>query len=314
MTWGQAFRFKHESYDMLGTRYGILKETCSPKELLDGAMSDTNILGRKRCSPLNQYYSMIMIDTLGYVPAPDWSAQDHKTPGGKHKDVVNPKYLEHRPKSTSTNIQPPTGNYNSSSGVYNEWGYKVSQDNTTSSGPSNLQVLEKSTSAYLDTDKVSEKRFSNMQRKLKSGKRGPSLVGETNEGSSEGGGNEHEERDNALYDDRMVESERKNLKDWKYQIKRIKQNDLPDHFIKQREKDLDNAQADFVESKKRPVYLEGVKPPWNQGTGQAIIRYNEMIIRRLENRIEKSRERNANNCVLEDAAKRTDGPRGRGNR
>ncbi len=76
-----------------------------------------------------------------------------------------------------------------------------------------------------------------------------------------------------------------------HQIKKIKQNDLPQHFIKQREKDLDNAQADFINSKKIPVYLDGVKPPWNQGTGQAIIRYNEMIIRKLESRIEKGRER-----------------------
>jgi hypothetical protein len=39
----------------------------------------------------------------------------------------------------------------------------------------------------------------------------------------------------------MVESDKKLLMDWKYQIRRIKQNDLPRDFIKQREKDLDNA-------------------------------------------------------------------------
>ena len=99
-----------------------------------------------------------------------------------------------------------------------------------------------------------------------------------------------------------------------YQIKRIKQNDLPKHFIKQREEDLDNAQADFISSKKIPVYLDGVKPPWNQGTGQAIIRYNEMMIRKLEKKVERLRERNAALCTLEDSAKRTDGPRGQGKR
>jgi hypothetical protein len=112
----------------------------------------------------------------------------------------------------------------------------------------------------------------------------------------------------------MIESDRKDLEDWLNQIRKIRQNDLPKHFIKQREQDLDNAQADFISSKKIPVYLDGVKPPWNQGTGQAIIRYNEMIIRKLEKRVERARERNAALCTLEDAAKRTDGPSGQGRR
>ena len=180
--------------------------------------------------------------------------------------------------------------------------------------PSSLESLERITSAYLDTDKVSERRFGNMKRNLKRGTRGPSLVGDSNGESSNGSGNENEDRDNALYDDRMIESDRKDLVDWLYQIRKIRQNDLPKQFIKQREQDLDNAQADFKSSKKIPVYLDGVKPPWNQGTGQAIIRYNEMIIRKLEKRVEKARERNAALCTLEDAAKRTDGPNGQGKR
>jgi hypothetical protein len=153
-----------------------------------------------------------------------------------------------------------------------------------------------------------------MQKNLNRDKRGPSLVGDSNGDGSSCSGNENDDRDNALYDDRMVESDKKSLMDWKFQIKKIKQNDLPQHFIKQREQDLDNAQADFISSKKIPVYLDGVKPPWNQGTGQAIIRYNEMIVRKLESRIEKARERNAAHCTLEDAAKRTDGPSGQGKR
>jgi hypothetical protein len=180
--------------------------------------------------------------------------------------------------------------------------------------PSSLEYLKSVTSAYLDTDRVSEKRFSNMQKNLNREKRGPSLVGDSNGEESRCSGNENEDRDNALYDDCMVESDKKSLRDWVHQIKKIKQNDLPQHFIKQREQDLNNAQADFINSKKIPVYLDGVKPPWNQGTGQAIIRYNEMMVRKLENRIEKARERNAALCTLEDAAKRTDGPSGQGKR
>ncbi len=87
--------------------------------------------------------------------------------------------------------------------------------------PSNLQYLENGTSAYLGTDKVSEKRFANMQKNLNRDKRGPSLVGESNGDGSSCSGNENEDRDNAMYDDRMVESDKKNLRDWKYQIKKI---------------------------------------------------------------------------------------------
>ncbi len=64
--------------------------------------------------------------------------------------------------------------------------------------PSSLQYLESVTSAYLDTDKVSEKRFSNMQKNLNRDKRGPSLVGDSNGDGSSCSGSENEDRDNAL--------------------------------------------------------------------------------------------------------------------
>ena len=315
---------------MLGQRYGIPRDTCGARQLMDKAMDDSSILLKKRCVPVNQYYSMLMVDTPGYVPSPDWNKPE------KPIDKANPRSLMHRQpkgKSTATHIQPPAGkgktavynnpshnapSYNAPSynvPVYNDRASNTSQGGSMNPNPSSLEYLKRVTSAYLDTDKVSEKRFSNMQKNLNRGTtRGPSLVGESNEDGSSCSGNENEDRDNALYDDRMVESDRKLLIDWMYQIKRIKRNDLPKHFIKQREEDLDNAQADFISSKKIPVYLDGVKPPWNQGTGQAILKYNEMIIRKLERRIEKARERNAALCTLEDAAKRTDGPSGQGKR
>jgi hypothetical protein len=296
---------------------------------MDQAMEESSVLLRKRCAPVNQYYSMLMVDTPGYIPSPNWNKPE------KPVDRVNPRSLMHRkPKvgSTVTHIKPPTGLgktavynapvynapvYNApihSAPVYNDRSSSASHGGSMNPNPSSLESLERITSAYLDTDKVSERRFGNMQRNLKRGTRGPSLVGDSNGESSNGSGNENEDRDNALYDDRMIESDRKDLVDWLYQIRKIRQNDLPKQFIKQREQDLDNAQADFISSRKIPVYLDGVKPPWNQGTGQAIIRYNEMIIRKLEKRVERARERNAALCTLEDAAKRTDGPSGQGKR
>jgi hypothetical protein len=94
----------------------------------------------------------------------------------------------------------------------------ASQEGSMNPNPSSLQYLKSATSAYLDTDKVSEKRFFNMPKNLNRNKRGPSLVGDSNGDGSSYSGNENEDRDNALYDDRMVESDKKSLKDWKYQI------------------------------------------------------------------------------------------------
>jgi hypothetical protein len=298
MSWIECLKFQHETYDMLGQRYGIPHDTCGARQLMDKAMDDSSILLRKRCVPVNQYYSMLMVDTPGYVPSPNWNTPE------KPIDKAKPCSLKHRqPKggSTATHIKPPTGLgktavynapvYNApnhSAPVYNDRSSSASHGGSMNPNPSSLESLERITSAYLDTDKVSEKRFSNMQKNLNRGTRGPSLVGDSNGDSSSCSGNENEDRDNALYDDRMIEEERKDLVDWLYQIRKIRQNDLPKQFIKQREQDLDNAQADFISSKKIPVYLDGVKPPWNQGTGQAIIRYNEMVIRKLEKRVEKA--------------------------
>ncbi len=227
-------------------------------------MDDASILLKKRCVPVNQHYSMLMVDTPGYVPSPDWNKPE------KPIDKAKPRSLMHRqPKgeSTATHIQPPAGKgkaavYNSPSynapsynapsynapsynaPVYNDRVSNTSQGGSINPNPSSLEYLKRVTSAYLDTDKVSEKRFSNMQKNLNRGTtRGPSLVGESNEDGSSCSGNENEDRDNALYDDRMVESDKKNLVDWQWQIRKIKQNNLPKHFLKQREEDLDNAQA-----------------------------------------------------------------------
>jgi hypothetical protein len=252
MSWVECLKFQHEGYDMLGQRYGIPRDTCSARQLMDKAMDDASILLRKRCVPVNQYYSMLMVDTPGYIPSPDWNQPE------KPVDKAKPRSLMHRqPKggSTATHIKPPAEkrrspvynvpsynapsynapsynapsynapSYNAPSynaPVYNDRASNTSQGGSMNPNPSSLEYLTRVTSAYLDTDRVSEKRFSNMQKNLNRGTRGPSLVGESNEDGSSCSGNENEDRDNALYDDRMVESDRKNLVDWQWQIKKIK--------------------------------------------------------------------------------------------
>jgi hypothetical protein len=198
---------------MLCKSYGIPLDTCPSRELLDNAMIDTNVLMRKRCAPLNHAH-----DRYSRV----YSVSRWSTLEGSYVDKVNQKSMEYRPpkaRCTTTHIKPPTGNYMAV--VYKTSVYNGLHNGSSSSNPNNLENLEKSTSAYLDTDRISDNRFSNMQRKIKHDERGPSLVGDSNGESSCGSGNEHKDRDNALYDDRMVEADEKNLKDWKYLIRKI---------------------------------------------------------------------------------------------
>ncbi len=49
------------------------RDTCSARELMDKAMVDSSVLLKKRCAPLNQYYSILLVDTPGYIPSPDWN-------------------------------------------------------------------------------------------------------------------------------------------------------------------------------------------------------------------------------------------------
>jgi hypothetical protein len=64
--------FNHEQYATICRKYHIPAETCSPKELM-GALErrDKNVVYRKRCCPINKFYSMIIADTPGYISAPE---------------------------------------------------------------------------------------------------------------------------------------------------------------------------------------------------------------------------------------------------
>ncbi len=85
MSWMECLKFQHESYDMLGQRYGIPRDTCSARQLMDKAMDDSSILLRKRRVPVNQYYSMLMVDTPGYIPSPNWNKTGESNRQGETK-------------------------------------------------------------------------------------------------------------------------------------------------------------------------------------------------------------------------------------
>jgi hypothetical protein len=82
--WGEsAVAFKHERYAQICQKYHIPSEVCTPKELMRSVeRKEMNVLYRKRCCQLNKFYSMILKDTPGYIPAPDYKekrSQSRKT-------------------------------------------------------------------------------------------------------------------------------------------------------------------------------------------------------------------------------------------
>ena len=107
------------------------------------------------------------------------------------------------------------------------------------------------------------------------------------------------------------------LAKWNWQIKKIKAHDYSSDYIKQRSQALDAAQRNYERREEIPAYLSGVPPPWNEGRGLAITRYNEKILDECAEEISNLRENNANRCALEDAEKKRKakgGPGGQGGR
>ncbi len=58
---------------MMYTSYHVPANSCMPYELMNKVDLDRSILLRLRCTPLNDFYSMLMEDTPRYVPSPHWS-------------------------------------------------------------------------------------------------------------------------------------------------------------------------------------------------------------------------------------------------
>ncbi len=159
------------------------------------------------------------------------------------------------------------------------------------------------------TEHLSARRFKNTQR----GQRFNPIVGEEKGYSSESG-NDLEDRDNSLYDSRLIPVEEKLLADCQWKIKKIKEQDFPKKYLEIREEWLKNAEADRIKNGTIPAAMHDVPPPWDRGQGLALPRYNEMIISNMNHRINELRERSAASCAKWDAAK-LHGPRdGQGRR
>jgi hypothetical protein len=87
--WGEgAVAYKHERYSVICQKYRIPAEGCTPKELMRSVeRKDMNILYRKRCCQLNKFYSMLLKDTPGYIPAPDYKERGPQSRATETKPV-----------------------------------------------------------------------------------------------------------------------------------------------------------------------------------------------------------------------------------
>jgi hypothetical protein len=252
---------------------------------------DRDILYRLRCVPLNEYYNLLMEDTPGYVPNPNWT----KPPSSV---VTRSNILEGNVSRSSKSPENPIKNLDGSFSVMKQ----ASSSSRESSSPK-LDVL------WGSTEHLSDRRFKNSQR----GKRLIPIAGEEPGYSSESG-NEREDHDNTFYDPRMIPSDKTLLAQWLEKIRRIKRDDLPKEYLDMRQEWLRNAEEERIKNGTVPPALHDVQPPWDKGRGLAQLRYNEMRVADFERRIAALRERNAASCAKYDAAKKH-GPRdGQGRR
>jgi hypothetical protein len=224
--WGEsAVAYKHERYALICQKYHILAEVCSPKELMRSVeRKEMNTLYRKRCCQLNKFYSMLLKDTPGYIPAPD--------------------YKERRPQSRATGPKPvppirknPAVNHMAGRADTNQW----------MGPPPKLDLLLPKNCVDTNTKDLSARHAKNMHRDMKKDRRFNPCAGEEVGYSSESG-NEREDYENSHYDNRMVLADKKVRADLEWKIKSIKTKVLPKEFTTQRQNALQKAQTDFEKS------------------------------------------------------------------
>jgi hypothetical protein len=290
--WGEsAVAYKHERYALICQKYHIPAEVCSPKELMRSVeRKEMNILYRKRCCQLNKFYSMLLKDTPGYIPAPDYKGRGPKSRATEPKPVP--------PIRKNPAVNPMAGRADT-----NQW----------MGPPPKLVALIPKNRVDANTEDLSARHAKNMHRDMKKDRRFNPIAGEEVGYSSESG-NEREDDENSHYDNRMVPADKKARAELEWKIKSIKTNVLPKEFTIQRQNALQKAQTEFEKTGIIPKYLSGVKSPWNIGVGVSYIRYIEWILTELERPLSLLRVRNAQSCALEDASKNIDGPMGQGRR
>jgi hypothetical protein len=286
---------KHPRYSMMYKHYHVPEESCSPYKLMSKVDKDRDVLYRIRCAPLNEYYSMLMEDTPGYVPSAHW---DRSQSSVVSRNNDRDRSISRSSNSSEYPLKNPIKNLDESSSVMMRKSSSAREPSSTK-----LDVL------WGSTEHFSDRRFKNSQR----GPRVIPIPGEEPGYTSESG-NDEEDHDNTFYDSRMVPSDKTLLADWLHKIRKIKSNDLSMDYLKDRDEWIRIAENERIKNGIIHPVLHDVEPPYDKGKGLAPVRYNEMRVVDFEKIIAALRERNAASCAKYDAAQKH-GPRsGQGRR
>ena len=126
--------YKHPRYSTMYKSYYVPEESCSPYELMSKVEMDRDILYRFRCAPLNEFYSMLMEDTPGYVPSAHWSKPPiQESSSAALRDDDRERSTSRSSKSPDCPIKNPIKNLDESSSV-------MKQTSSSSREPSSTKL------------------------------------------------------------------------------------------------------------------------------------------------------------------------------
>jgi hypothetical protein len=109
--------------------------------------------------------------------------------------------------------------------------------------------------------------------------------------------------DDSLFDDQLLPPEKSKILRLRKEIRIIKGGVIyPTGYERDRARAIKEAEANRLEGKLVPDYLDGTKTPWSSGMGQANEHYDDNEVAKREAKIEKIKRLNAEHCQQEHIA------------
>jgi hypothetical protein len=115
----------------------------------------------------------------------------------------------------------------------------------------------------------------------------------------------------------LSSAEKERISELEMRIMLVKQKRVPREYLILRQEALDVAEANRLKDNSTPDYLEGVKPPWNNGRKEVNDLYDKMMVEEFKSRIAGIRNSDDNKRSSEESGKATKakgGPGGQGRR
>ena len=251
--------------------YHIPRDTCSTRDFAKN-ITDGNFLYEKRCVPVNQYYGMLLRDTPGYIPE---APRRTRSP---RKDVM-PEPRAKKTEASRDQVDPNSFRHRADGKFHPR--------------------SDKTPSAILDRGRSHEP--------LVAHESSSAIPGTVYTGGSIGRAAAGQD---PRYDHRLSNDDKRRIDEFERDIRRIKQRTASKNYVDARDKALNRAETARKSGKETPRWLKDARPPWNDGTGMAITRYDEMMIEEIRRHILDVRSDNATIRVLEDVDKAKGGPGG----